>query len=186
MSSNGTNGTNVNNLNIFTFIKDIYQSLKHIDQCFNNFNTVIGTRLTKLEDNQQILIDKLSGIEILLSKMGETNKTNAMLDKNIEYELLEKMKIMNNLNINGGNDRVDLKPDELTFANILENGYNLLDINESLAKYELDNDSTVDMTSSSSSSGSSTGLFSSSSGSSYYSGSGSGSNNKSNLDKLLF
>ena len=114
-----SNGSNVNNLNIFTFIKDIYQSLKHIDQCFNNFNTVIGARLTKLEDNQQILIDKLSGIEILLTKMGETNKTNAMLDKNIEYELLEKMKIMNNLNINGGNDRVDLKTEELNFANII-------------------------------------------------------------------
>ena len=186
----------VNNLNIFTFIKDIYQSLKHIDQCFNNFNTVIGTRLTKLEDNQQILIDKLSGIEILLSKMGETNKTNAMLDKNIEYELLEKMKIMNNLNINGGNDRVDLKPDELTFANILENGYNLLDINESLAKYELDNDSTIDMTSSISnsvsSSVSSSSVFNSSSGSSYYSNSSgnssgnSGNSSGSSLDKLLF
>ena len=82
---------NINNLNVFTFIKDIYQSLKHIDKCFNDFNTNINTRLTKVEDNQQILIDKLSGIEILLNKINDANTSNGSLNKNIEYYLLEKM-----------------------------------------------------------------------------------------------
>ena len=130
--------TNINNLNVFTFIKDIYQSLKHIDLCFSNFNTVIGTRLTKIEDNQQVILDKISGLELLLSKIGETSKTNIMLDKNIEYELLEKMKIMNNLNTSYGNDKVDLKPDELTFSNIIENGYSFLDMNTSLSRNNLE------------------------------------------------
>ena len=125
--------TQINNLNIFTFIKDIYQSLKHIDQCFSTFNESVNTRLTKLEDNQQILIDKLASIEIVLIKLGETNNIKSSLDKNIENELMKKINIMNKTAF--GNDTIDLKPNELTFANILENGYTLLDINESLCKY---------------------------------------------------
>ena len=31
-------------------------------------------------------------------------------------------------------DKLNLKPEELTFANILENNYTILDINETLAK----------------------------------------------------
>ena len=127
--------TQINNLNIFTFIKDIYQSLKHIDQCFSTFNDSVSNRLSKLEDNQQILIDKMASIEIALIKLGETNNTKSSLDKNIENELLKKMNIMNKTAF--GNDTVNLKPDELTFANILENGYTLLDINESLCKYDM-------------------------------------------------
>jgi hypothetical protein len=134
--------TQINNLNIFTFIKDIYQSLKHIDQCFSTFNESVNTRLTKLEDNQQILIDKLASIEIALIKLGEVNNTKSSLDKNIENELMKKMNIMNKTAV--GNDTVDLKPNELTFANILENGYTLLDINESLCKYDYSSISNVD------------------------------------------
>ena len=125
----------INNLNIFTFIKDIYQSLKHIDQCFSTFNESVSSRLSKLEDNQQILIDKMASIEISLIKLSETNTTNSGLDKNIENELLKKMNIMNKTAFE--NNTVELKPDELTFANILENGYTLLDINESLCKYDM-------------------------------------------------
>jgi hypothetical protein len=124
----------INNLNIFTFIKDIYQSLKHIDQCFSTFNESVNNRLIKLEDNQQILIDKMASIEIALIKLGELNNTKSSLDKNIENELMKKMNIMNKTAFE--NNTVELKPDELTFANILENGYTLLDINESLCKYD--------------------------------------------------
>lgn len=131
----------INNLNIFTFIKDIYQSLKHIDQCFSTFNESVNTRLTKLEDNQQILIDKMASIEIALIKLGEVNNTKSSLDKNIENELMKKMNIMNKTAF--GNDTVNLKPDELTFANILENGYTLLDINESLCKYDMNSISDI-------------------------------------------
>lgn len=132
----------INNLNIFTFIKDIYQSLKHIDQCFSTFNESINTRLTKLEDNQQILIDKMASIEIALIKLGEVNNVKSSLDKNIENELMKKMNIMNKTAF--GNNTVELKPDELTFANILENGYTLLDINESLCKYDMNSISDID------------------------------------------
>ena len=50
----------------------------------------------------------------------------------------------NTVLITFGNDTVNLKPDELTFANILENGYTLLDINESLCKYDMNSISDID------------------------------------------
>ena len=122
--------SSVNNLNIFTFIKDIYQSLKHIDKTSTLSNDTLNKRITKLEENQQILIDKCNTIELLLNKLGENNTTHHNLDKTIEFELLEKMKKINQNEIN--NEKLNLKPEELTFANVIENNYNFSDINESI------------------------------------------------------
>jgi hypothetical protein len=127
----------VNNLNIFTFIKDIYQSLKNIDKSLTLSNDALNKRITKLEDNQQILIDKLTNIESVLNRLGEMNKPNSGLDKNIEFELLEKMKRLNQNEMN--NSKLSLKPEELTFANILENSYSFTDINESIIGNEWHN-----------------------------------------------
>ena len=135
--------TSVNNLNIFTFIKDIYQSLKHIDKTLTVSNDTLNKRITKLEENQQILIDKCTTIELLLNKLGETNTTHHNLDKTLEFELLEKMKKLNQNELN--NEKLFLKPEELTFENVIENNYNFTDINESIG-YTLDNtlDNTLD------------------------------------------
>ena len=129
--------TTVNNLNIFTFIKDIYQSLKHIDKTMSLSNDDLNKRISKLEDNQQIVIDKLATIETLLTKLGDMNKPNSSLDKTIEFELLEKMKKLNQNEVN--NSKIALKPNELTFANILENNYGFNDINNSLGNTIGDN-----------------------------------------------
>ena len=126
--------TSVNNLNIFTFIKDIYQSLKYIDKSLTISSDSLNSRITKIEDNQQILIDKLTNIESVLNRLGEMNKPNSGLDKNIEFELLEKMKRLNQNEIN--NSKISLKSNELTFANILENNYSFNDINESIVDNE--------------------------------------------------
>ena len=142
---------NINNLNVLTFIKDIYQSLKHIDKCFNDFNININTRIDKIEDTQHIILDRLNNIEILLSKQGESNNSSQVLDKNLENSLLEKITKMN-MNTEY---KVELKPDELTFANILENNYTFLDINKSVSEIELNTVLNTDIKSSSSGSGSS-------------------------------
>jgi hypothetical protein len=123
--------SNINNLNILTFIKDIYQSLKHIDNCFNSYKENIDARLTRVEDNQQTILDKLNILEQMLYKINSNTQQQVSLDKNIENELLEKM---NTLNKNTTMDKLNLKPEELTFANILENNYTILDINETLSK----------------------------------------------------
>jgi len=124
----------MNNLNIFTFIKDIYQSLKHIDKSLTISNDALNKKINKLEDNQQILIDKLTNIESVLNRLGEMNKSDNGLDKNIEFELLEKMKILNKNEIN--NSKLSLKPEELTIANLLENSYSFTDINKSISGNE--------------------------------------------------
>ena len=121
--------TNINNLNILTFIKDIYLSLKHIDNCFNSYKDNIDSRLIKLEDNQQTILDRLTNIEQLLDKINLNTQNQVALDKNIENELMQKMNVMNKTSFQ---EKITLKPEELTFANILENGYSLLDINATL------------------------------------------------------
>jgi hypothetical protein len=126
---------NVNNLNIFTFIKDIYQSLKNIDKTLNLSIDKLNTRIDKLEENQQILIDKNTTIELLLSKLSENSNVNSGLDKTLEYELLEKMKHLNQNDVN--NNKLSLLPNELTFANIVENDYTFNDINESIGNNEI-------------------------------------------------
>jgi len=124
-----TTATNINNLNILTFIKDIYLSLKHIDNCFNSYKDNIDSRLIKLEDNQKTILDRLTNIEQLLDKINLNTQNQVALDKNIENELMQKMNIMNKTSTY---EKINLKPEELTFANILENGYSLLDINETV------------------------------------------------------
>jgi len=126
--------TNINNLNILTFIKDIYLSLKHIDNCFNSYKENIDSRLVKLEDTQQTILDKLTNIEHLLEKISLNTQNQVALDKNIENELMQKMNAMNKTSFQ---EKLNLKPEELTFANILENGYSILDINTTLAKQNL-------------------------------------------------
>ena len=130
--------SNINNLNIFTFIKDIYQSLKHIDKSLTLSNDALNKRITKLDENQQVIIDKLTNIESVLNRIGEISKPNSGLDKNIELELLEKMKTLNQNEMN--NSKLFLKPEELTFANIIESSYSFTDINETLVGNEWQND----------------------------------------------
>jgi DNA-binding transcriptional MerR regulator len=125
-----TMAANINNLNILTFIKDIYLSLKHIDTCFNSYRETIDTRLIRIEDNQQIILDKLNILEQTLNKINSNTEQQVSLDKNIENELLEKMQALNN---NTTHEKLTLKPDELTIANIIENNYDILDINKTLA-----------------------------------------------------
>ena len=134
--------TTINNLNIFTFIKDIYQSLKNIDKTLNISNDEVNKRISKIEENQQILIDKMTNIELVLTKISEMSKPNSGLDKNIEFELLEKMKKLNQNDIN--NSKIVLKPNELTFANILENNYGFNDINESFSNIDTTIDTDID------------------------------------------
>ena len=120
----------INNLNIFTFIKDIYNALKNLNICVNGMKTNIDSRLEKIENNQQILLTRIELIEELIVKLNNTRNENNILDKNIESQLLEKM---HNLNQILPNEKLELKPGELTIANILENNYNLDDINKSLS-----------------------------------------------------
>lgn len=123
---------NINNLNIYTFIREIYQSLKHLDTQVNEMNIQLNQKIEKIEQSQNILKARFDAIEILLQKNLETSKTESSLNKNIESELLNKMSKLNNSIMLDTNKKINLNPEELTFANILENNYTFEDINSQL------------------------------------------------------
>uniref|UniRef100_A0A6C0HLJ9 Uncharacterized protein n=1 Tax=viral metagenome TaxID=1070528 RepID=A0A6C0HLJ9_9ZZZZ len=117
--------TNINNLNVFTFIREIYQSLKHLDIQLNTMSQQINERLSKLEENQQVLKSRFDNIEILLQKTLEHSQISNGLNATIENELLNTMSLLNKKTVISN---VNLKPNEMTFANIIENEYTFGDI----------------------------------------------------------
>ena len=128
MANNMPSPTNINNLNVFTFIREIYQSLKHLDIQIHTMSQQFSDRLSKLEENQQILKTRFDNVEILLQKTLEHSEMSQGLNKTIETELLKKMSLLNKQSITN----VNLKPDEMTFANIIENEYTFNDINNQM------------------------------------------------------
>jgi hypothetical protein len=130
MAALASGNTNINNLNIITFIKDIYLSLKHLDVCFSTFKTSIDSKMMKLEEQYSTILEKLSQMENSIVQVNERVSQSSNIDSVIEQELLDKMYKLSSVTEN--TTRLELKPKELTFANILENGYTMLDINNSL------------------------------------------------------
>lgn len=121
---------NINNLNIITFIKDIYLSLKHIDACFTTFKNDIDSRMIKLEGQYETILEKLSLLDASVAQVHDKVSNAASIDSAVEKELLDKMYKLSS----GAEEtsRLELKPKEMTIANILENGYTMLDINNTL------------------------------------------------------
>jgi hypothetical protein len=130
MAALASGNTNINNLNIITFIKDIYLSLKHLDVCFSTFKTDIDSKMIKLEGQYNTILEKISQIENSIVQVNERVSQSSNIDSVIEQELLDKMYKLSS--VTEDTTRLELKPKELTFANILENGYTMLDINNSL------------------------------------------------------
>jgi hypothetical protein len=95
-------------------------------------NTQLNQKIEKIEQSQNILKGRFDAIEILLQKNLENSKTESSLNKNIESELLNKMSKLNNSIMLDTNKKINLNPEELTFANILENNYTFDDINQQL------------------------------------------------------
>lgn len=126
----GSSVNNINNLNIVTFIKDIYQSLKHIDQSFSMMKTDIDARMSKLEMNQQVFLERIANLESFLNQINNRLVETEKMDKSLENELLDKMFILNRSS--EADAKIELKPKELTIANIIENGYTMLDINNTI------------------------------------------------------
>jgi DNA-binding transcriptional MerR regulator len=129
-SVSGNSNVNINNLNIITFIKDIYLSLKHIDTCFSTFKNDIDARMIKLEGQYETILEKLSQLENSIGQVNERVSQSSNIDSTLEKELLDKMYKL--ACATEDTNQLELKPRELTIANILENGYTMLDINNSL------------------------------------------------------
>ena len=129
-SASGNSNVNINNLNIITFIKDIYLSLKHIDTCFSTFKNDIDTKMIKLEGHYETILERLSQLEHSIGQVNERVSQSSNIDSALEKELLDKMYKLSCATED--TNQLELKPREMTIANILENGYTMLDINNSL------------------------------------------------------
>jgi len=129
-SAGATSAVNINNLNITTFIKDIYLSLKHIDTCFSTFKTDIDARMVKLEGQFETILERISLLDVSINQIKDRVSDAANIDSALEKELLDKMYKLSSAVEDSS--RLELKPKEMTIANILENGYTMLDINNSL------------------------------------------------------
>lgn len=135
-SASGNSNVNINNLNIITFIKDIYLSLKHIDTCFSTFKNDIDARMIKLEGQYETILEKLSQLENSIGQVNERVSQSSNIDSTLEKELLDKMYKL--ACATEDTNQLELKPREMTIANILENGYTMLDINNSLETNSLE------------------------------------------------
>ena len=80
-SAGATSAVNINNLNITTFIKDIYLSLKHIDTCFSTFKTDIDARMMKLEGQYETILERLNQIDSTINQVKKFRLTDAELIK---------------------------------------------------------------------------------------------------------
>ncbi len=94
-------------------------------------NISFTEKLSKLDDQQQQFKYRLENIETLLQKNLDSTQNNNTLNKTIEGELLSKLNKINT-NTQLMNKKIDLKPNEMTLANILENDYSFNDINKQL------------------------------------------------------
>jgi hypothetical protein len=130
--THGSSNLNINNLNIITFIKDIYLSLKHIDACFTTFKNDIDAKMMKLEGQYETILERLGQLETSVAQVRDKVNNAADMDSAIEKELLDKMYRLSSATEDA--TRLELKPKEMTIANLLENGYTMLDINNSLEK----------------------------------------------------
>ena len=109
---------------IHNYLFELKDYINYTLDTFDNFDSQC-----KNLTSYQMFIDNMRENKTILNKLSEMNKPNNGLDKNIEFELLEKMKKINLNEVN--NSKLALKPNELTFANILENNYGFNDINQS-------------------------------------------------------
>jgi len=124
---------NINSLNVITFIKDIYLSLKHIDACFSSFKNNIDSRMNKLEGQYETILERFSQLEIGINQMNEQMNQSSHMNSAIEKELLDKMYTLASTTENS--NQLELKPKDLTIANILENSFTMQDIEHSLSGY---------------------------------------------------
>lgn len=137
------NNKQITNLNIPTFIREIYQALKHIDLTMYTLNNTINSRITVLENNQQKIQTRLDELDMVMSKIYDNTKAPMSLNKSIEVQLSEKLSKLNNNSLLS--EKIELKPEELTLANIMENNYTFDDIEKSLEKFkDINLDSNLD------------------------------------------
>ena len=135
-------------MNIFTFIKEIYSSLKYLidrttkteDLLKSKFNT-IDERISILQNENIELNTKLDLLHQIIQTHFESNDT---LENDIQNKLEDL--INDEPVIDGPAAKLNLDATELTIANLDENNYTFEDIQNSLDKENKDTSINQNMT----------------------------------------
>lgn len=138
----------LSNMNIFTFIKEIYSSLKYLidrttkteDLLKSKFNT-IDERISILQNENIELNTKLDLLHQIIQTHFESNDT---LENDIQNKLEDL--INDEPVIDGPDAKLNLDANELTIANLDENNYTFEDIQNSLDKENKDTSINQNMT----------------------------------------
>ena len=130
------NNQNISSLNIFTLIKEVYQSIKN----FHKKLDIISEEQRKIK----VYIDKLNN-DYNLKYQKQTELLNSIKQKvdsneEIDFRLRQDLESkLGNLMTNTINDTDKLKLDlnELTIGNLVDNNYSLDDINKQIQNINL-------------------------------------------------
>lgn len=122
-------------MNIFTFVKEVYASLKHItSRLYSNDNKLdsqhndIKNVISRLESKLDHIIQEQRAIKEMVH-----NYYNS--DQNIGNDIQQKMEslLSNTVEVDDSEDfKLNLKPEDLTLANIDESNYSFMDVQNSL------------------------------------------------------
>jgi len=122
------------NMNIFTFVKEVYASLKHITNKLNKNESTIDNQHKKE-------ISRLDAIEAKLDYiMQEQQAIKTMVhdyynsDQNLGNDIQQKMEnlLSTSSDFSLDNSKLHLQPEDLTLANVDESNYSFADIQHSI------------------------------------------------------
>ena len=130
------NNQNVSSLNIFTLIKEVYQSIKNFHKKLDN--------ISEEQRKMKAYIDKLNK-DYTLKYQQQTDLLNSIkqkVDSNEEIDLRLRQDLelkLGNLMTNTIDDseKLKLSLNELTIGNLVDNNYSLDDINNQLQQFNI-------------------------------------------------
>jgi hypothetical protein len=136
-----SSATSINNMNIVTFIRDIYQSLKNLETRYQNLEN-------KVDQLQELVNDKLIVNEHKLNQLVECvsslnsqieNSKQKSMNNELEKQLLQQMELLNKDVSQLSPPKLDLKLSEMTIANLVENNYTTEDIFKNIKNEDFNN-----------------------------------------------
>jgi hypothetical protein len=130
------NNQNVSSLNIFTLIKEVYQSIKNFHKKLDNVSEEqrkMKAYIDKLNNDYNLKYQQQTE---LLNSIKQKIVSNEEIDLRLRQDLESKL---GNLMTNTINDTDKLKLDlnELTIGNLVDNNYSLEDINNQLQQFNI-------------------------------------------------
>ena len=125
-------------MNVFTFVKEVYSSLKHITNKLHSNETKTDLQYNKLEQKISSLEAKLDYNKQELHSIKDMIHNYYNSDQSIGNDIQQKMEnLLSTTEFNQEDNKLNLKPEELTLANVDENNYSFNDIQNSFDTGEI-------------------------------------------------